>query len=214
MLDNDSDDPSKASREEAIWHEQGLLSVAGGKLTTWRSTAEEVVDEAIEHLPRERRRRARPCATEGTPVGALSPSDLDRRLVLAHGLDADVADGLARRLGATAWTAATMAREGELRRLRDDTDLTAAELRAHARFGGVVHLSDVLLRRTRLGMWRPEIARQVAPSAAAILAGELQWDADRVDRELARFSRDLEAWTRDGIRDDAPSEASGRERDA
>lgn len=204
VLANDSDDPSDASREEAIWHENGLLSVAGGKLTTWRSTAEEVVDEALELLPRERKRAATPCATEGTALGAVAPPDLDRRLAAVHGLRDEIAVALARRLGSVAWTACALAREGELRPLREGVDLTAAELRAHARFGATVHLSDALLRRVRVGMWRPEIARRLAPAAASILAGELGWDADRIDAELERFTRDLEAWTVGGIREDDP----------
>ena len=72
-------DPSKASREEAIWHEAGLLSVAGGKLTTWRRMAEETVDAALRHLPAERARRAAPCATAGTPLAGLAPADLDEQ---------------------------------------------------------------------------------------------------------------------------------------
>lgn len=200
VLESHTDDPTKASREEAIWDENGLLSVAGGKLTTWRLTAEEAVDRALELLGEEHRRRAAPCATAGTPLAGLAPRDLDRRLARVHGVSSAVAEGLARRLGALAWTACALARDRrELEPLDDGFDLSAAEIRAHLRFGAVVHLSDLVLRRVRLGMWRPADVPALLPRLVELARDERAWDAGRIDDENARLARDLEGWTLAGV---------------
>jgi glycerol-3-phosphate dehydrogenase len=201
ILSSEAEVPSAASREEAVWEERGLLSVAGGKLTTWRPMAEEVVDEALRLLPEERSRLAGPCRTEGTPLAGLAPLDLPERLEAAHALAPEVARALARRLRAEAWWAPVLARDGgELRPLVDGGDLTAAEARVHLRLGGVVRLEDLLLRRARVGMWRPELARELAGRLRAPCREELGWDARRWDLELERFERALEGWTLGGVR--------------
>ena len=195
-------DPSAATREEAIWHEEGVVSVAGGKLTTWRATAEEALDEALKYLPREIAKKASKCATAGTPLVGLAPADLGDRLAAARDdLHPDVAQAMARRLGAAAWTALDASDSADLRALRGDVDLCPAEVRTHLRQGAVVHLSDLLLRRARLGMWRPDAARELAEPVADLAADELGWDADRRDQELERFERELQAWTLDGASD-------------
>ncbi|MCG8462430.1 MAG: FAD-dependent oxidoreductase, partial [Holophagales bacterium] len=209
VLDNDSDDPSAASREEAIWYERGLLSVAGGKLTTWRATAEEAVDEALEHLPDRIAQRASSCATAGTALAGLAPEDLAERLERAHELPPRVAKGMARRLGSLAWTACELAGPRELRPLREDLDITAAEVRAHLRFGAVVHLSDLLLRRVRLGMWRPSIARELAPQLCGLACSEMGWNNRRFEQELERYQREAESWAPEGVDDSAKPRAGG-----
>ena len=200
ILSADVDDPSEASREEAIWEERGLLTVAGGKLTTWRQMAEEAVDAALEHLPENRTAPLAPCHTSGTPLAGLAPVDLERRLERSEGIDPNVAAALARRLRAAAWWAPELAhRVRELRPLADGTDLTAAEIRVHLRFGAVVHLEDLLLRRARLGLWSPRLARELAPTLRPLFRQELGWSRQRFDRELERFEQALEAWTPEGV---------------
>ena len=202
ILDSDATEPSKASREEAIWEEAGLLTVAGGKLTTWRPMAEAVVDRALASLPEERAGRAGRCATAGTPLGALAPPDLAAHLAAARpGLDPAVGTALARRLAGHAWGALDLAaRRRDLAPLVAGTDLTAAEVRTHARYGAVLHLDDLLLRRARFGLWQPEAARELAVPAAAVLAGELGWTRRRRHREIDAFAGALEGWTLGGVR--------------
>ena len=199
VLGHDLDDPSKASREQAIWHEDGLLSVAGGKLTTWRATAEEVVDRALELLGDERARAAAPCATAGLPLAGLAPRDLDRRLAAARDLEPEVSRGMARRLGALAWTACEMASRRELRPLLDGSDLCKAEVRAHLRFGAVLHLSDLLLRRVRVGMWRPAEVRDLLPRLRRLIRYELGWSRHRWQLEVERYAFAAEGWTPGGV---------------
>ncbi len=206
VLDHHLDDPSKASREEAIWHENGLLTVAGGKLTTWRATAEDAVDQAVALLPAERAGRATPCATAGTPLAGLAPRDLDRRLAAATDLEPVVARGMARRLGALAWTACGMASKRELRPIASGSDLCAAEVRAHLRFGAVLHLSDLFLRRVRMGMWRPAEVADLLPRLRRLIRRETGWNRRRWQLEVERYASSAQGWTLDGV-DEAPAEA-------
>lgn len=204
IVDTGAADPSVASREEALWEEAGLLSVAGGKLTTWRAMAEEVVDRALRLLPPEQARRAAPCATAGTPVGAPAPRDLADRLRAVHGIEAPVAAGMARRLGGLAWTACGFSRGDrgaeDFRPLLDGTDLCAAEVRGHLRHGAVARLDDLLLRRARFGLWDPPAARALVPRLAPLFRDELSWSAERWEREIEETDRALTAWTPQGVR--------------
>lgn len=196
IVDAGAAEPSAASREEAIWEENGLLSVAGGKLTTWRAMAEHVVDRTLMLLPPERARHAAPCATAGTPLGSLAPRDLDSRLSAVHGLEPDVASGLARRLSGLAWTACALARgPEEFRPLLEGTDLCAAEVRGWLRHGAVTRLEDLLLRRVRLGMWDPPVAREVVSYLAPLFRDELGWSGEIWERNVEGADRALKAWT-------------------
>ena len=201
ILDIHADDPSEASREEDVWEENGVLTVSGGKLTTWRSTAEEAVDEVVSRLPDEVTRTVGRGMTKGTPLAGLAPRDLGDRLRAAHDLEPAVAAGMARRLGSTAWNSVNVARgKSELRPLRPGLDLCAAEVRAHCRWGAVLHLDDLLLRRVRFGMWEPQAAIALLPHLRPILRRELGWSYKDWQRERESFDRALEGWTMRGVR--------------
>lgn len=195
ILDTHADEPSEASREEDVWFENGVLSVAGGKLTTWRSMAETAVDAVLSHLPEERARYAGRCRTAGTPLAGLAPADLADRLIVTGIADPEVAAGMARRLGGLAWPARDLARDHrDLQPLVDGCDLGAAEVRAHLRWGAVVRLEDLLLRRARFGMWRPDLAEALVGPTAELAADELGWDHSRRSREEDGCRAALNAW--------------------
>lgn len=222
ILSTHSENPSEASREEDIWEERGMLSVAGGKLTTWRQTAEEVVDQALKLLPEERTHQVAQCHTAGTPLADLAPVDLGTRLQKAHGLPSHIAAGMARRLRSTAWLAPRLARDAgppwsrrvrtffgirphvrrtpsELDPLIDGSDLCAAEVRVHLAFGGVVRLEDLLLRRARFGLWQPSLASELAPRLRPLFEQELGWTTVHWDRELEAFAQALRGWSPAGV---------------
>ncbi len=201
ILGTHTDRPSEASREEEIWEEQGVLSIAGGKLTTWRVMAEEAVDEALMLLPEEIAEQAEPCYTTGTPLLGLAPSDLGERLQrLGHQIDPAVADGMARRLRSTAWWAVLgICEDSDLHPLTDGTDLTAAEVRAHLAFGGILHLEDLLLRRVRLGLWSPEMAKELTVSLRPFFEEARGWDHKRWQQEEEALDRALEGWSPQGV---------------
>jgi glycerol-3-phosphate dehydrogenase len=201
ILDTHAENPSEASREEAIWEEMGMVSVAGGKLTTWRVTAAEAVEEALKFLPDERADRAGPSLTEGTALVGFAPPHLPAALREQEDMLDSVADGMARRLRDYAWWALKLARDRrELDPLLPGTDLSAAEVRTHLRFGAVLHLEDLLLRRARVGLWEPERARELVPFLRLLFAQELGWDNARWASEEAGFAQALEAWSPEGVR--------------
>jgi glycerol-3-phosphate dehydrogenase len=180
-----------------VWEERGLLSVAGGKLTTWRTMAVEVVDRAVRLLPGSR--AVPPSATAGTSVGALAPADLAQRLVAVHGLEPAVADALARRLGGVAWAACAEAKgPAELRPLADGFDLTLAEARAHLRYGAVLRLEDLLVRRARAALWAPEVAHELVPRLETLFRDEMGWGSGRWEREAEAAGRAIENWSPPG----------------
>ena len=216
LIAGGSDDPTKASRDEELWLEDGLLTVAGGKLTTWRITARRAVDRVVRELPRERREHLPESLTGGTALAGVAPADLHRHLEAAFPAAAGVAAGLARRLGALAWDACRRGDAGAgdfeplLPELADEgLDLSAAELRTHLRHGAVLHLDDLLLRRARLGLWRPGAAEVLLPRLRELCAEELGWDAPRFSAEVDRLGQALEGWSfpRGGM--EAMEEAGG-----
>lgn len=201
ILGTHTDNPSEASREEELWEEDGVLSIAGGKLTTWRAMAEEAVDEALMLLPEEVATAAEPCYTAGTPLLGLAPSDLAQRLTqLGPNIETNVAEGMARRLRSTAWWAVRGIREDtELHPLMSGTDLSAAEVRAHLAFGGVLHLEDLLLRRVRLGLWSPELAKEMASRLRPLFEEIKGWDHDRWLAEEEALEGALKSWSPQGV---------------
>jgi glycerol-3-phosphate dehydrogenase len=147
-------------------------------------------------LPEERARHAAPCHTKGTALAGLAPAGLATELEQDLGIIAEVADGMSRRLGALAWTAALLARKPrELTPLADGLDLSAAEVRAHLRYSAVLHLEDLLLRRARLGMWSPDRVHDLLPALRPLFADELGIGSRQWPRELDRLEQRLVAWT-------------------
>jgi glycerol-3-phosphate dehydrogenase len=194
ILDTGADDPSEVSREEAVWVERGLLSTAGGKLTTYRATATEVVDAALDLLPEARRAQARPASMATAALPWRATPAVVRAMVERWGASPAVAAGMTRRLGALAIPAAQSAPRRGLRPVADDLDLCAAELQWHAAWGGVVHLEDLLLRRARLGMWSPRRCLDLAPRLRATVRRAAGWSAVHWRRELERLHVAVGNW--------------------
>jgi glycerol-3-phosphate dehydrogenase len=185
-------DPRKSvdisRRAELYETSSGLLTITGGKLTTWRRMAKQVVDRMVEREGREA-----PCRTAEIPLGMpASEGDLQPPAGLSQD---DLPDGslelLAFRYGHAARNVLKLASERpELAWpiVPGQPDLLAEAVIA-ARLEQARSVADVLLRRTRLGLLAaPQLrdAESVRPIAEAV-GGELGWSADRVSEEA-------EAW--------------------
>jgi glycerol-3-phosphate dehydrogenase len=99
--------PSSVSREHRITEDaSGLVSVAGGKLTTYRHMAEQLVDRVIKSLPAERRARLLPCRTAERPLrdDGFDPSAFRAELSRRFGLDDATVDRLTATWGSAALT--------------------------------------------------------------------------------------------------------------
>jgi glycerol-3-phosphate dehydrogenase len=173
-------DPSKESRDHVVWEEKGLLTVTGGKLTTFRLIALDVLTALRNRLP------DLPELNHEVPV--LDPVDV--ALPGAEHLDADTRERLLGRHGADAPTLVEVAHPGELQRI-PGTDTLWAELRWAARSEGVVHLDDLMLRRVRLGHLLPGGGERILPEIRLICQPELGWDDEQWESEQRDY---LELW--------------------
>lgn len=170
-----------------------LLSLVGGKWTTFRASAETVANRVLEALARPRRR-----STRGMPIGGgrgfPTTARARARWVAdaAPGFDPRRAELLLGRYGTiAAQVIAAISAD------TDDAPLTGAptystgEMRHLARTEHVRHLDDLLLRRTSLGFVGQ--ADAVAGEVAAAVAPVLGWDAATVDAEVVRARAALSA---------------------
>jgi glycerol-3-phosphate dehydrogenase len=187
-----SGDPKKSvdiSRKAELYETSSMITITGGKLTTWRRMAKMAVDRLVE-----RDTRDAPCRTHEIPLGqAVDPADLPR----VEGVPDAAYAALAGRYGYGARAVLAIASErGELAQpvVEGLPDLLAEAVLA-ARHEQARSLGDVLLRRTRLGLLA---ARDVADPGAArrvasALAPELGWDEGRIAAEVERFAQEAEA---------------------
>ena len=188
-------DPRKSvdiSRKAELYEtSSGMITITGGKLTTWRRMAKMAVDRLVE-----RDARDAPCRTAEIPLGmAIEADELPR----VEGVPEDSYRALAARYGHAAHDVLAVAAErGELAQpiVEGLPDLLAEAVFA-ARREQVRGVADVLLRRTRLGLLA---AAQVtlpganAPARVAAAVGpELGWDDDRTAREERLFHVTAEA---------------------
>jgi glycerol-3-phosphate dehydrogenase len=171
----------------------GMLTITGGKLTTWRRMAKQVVDRLVEREGRDAH-----CRTDDIPLGMpAEEADLEP----PAGLDGALPDGhrelLAFRYGHAARNVLRLAAERpELARpIVDGHPDLLAEVAIAARLEQARSVADVLLRRTRLGLIAaPELrtAESVRPVAVA-MGSELGWDDGRIAAETQRWLEEAAA---------------------
>jgi glycerol-3-phosphate dehydrogenase len=164
-------DPSKEARDHLVVVEQGMVTVTGGKLTTFRLLAQDALAAAGLGRPISTPHRAPAVTQDASLLSGLSEWAC-RRLQGRH--------------GATAATLMAAAQPGELERIPGSSTLWA-ELRWAARAEWVVHLEDLLLRRVRLGIQLPEGGRGLLPQIRRICQQELGWDDERWHSESAAY---------------------------
>jgi glycerol-3-phosphate dehydrogenase len=184
-------------RAELYETSSGLLTITGGKLTTWRRMAKQTVDRIVE-----RAGRAAPCRTDQLQLG-MPASDED--LEPPAGVDeAELPAGwrelFAFRYGHAARTVlALAASQPDLARpiAPGRPDLLAEAVLA-ARHEQARSVADVLLRRTRLGILAAPALRTVdaVESVAAAIGAELGWDEGRIRTEAELWVAEV---AREGI---------------
>jgi glycerol-3-phosphate dehydrogenase len=189
-----SADTTKLSREHAVRSPApGLSVIAGGKYTTYRVMARDLIDVAVRDLsagpgpaiPASRTHevplagaagfREAWAARERTAASAgLSPGQIER-LLGRYG--SDVADLLE-----------LMAGRPALREpLPGGGPYLGAEVVYACSHEGAVHVDDVLSRRTRIRIEVRDRGAEAAPRAAELMAGELGWDAARTAAEVSTY---------------------------
>jgi glycerol-3-phosphate dehydrogenase len=188
LLAGNANTPSETSREHLIARTpDGVVVVAGGKLTTLRRMAEETVDVAVEALRASGVERPfAACATRTRPLPGGGPlpealaapehaPDVTVRLGGAYGSRAD---------GVLAIASASP-RLGE--RIDPTLPFLWAEVVHAARHERARHLTDILVRRIPFLRDAADQGLGAAAEAAALAGGELGWDEARREREIASY---------------------------
>jgi glycerol-3-phosphate dehydrogenase len=183
--------PSALPREELIFESRsGLLTVAGGKLTTHRQIAERVVDRVMRSLGRSISRSP----TRDTPLpGARDAIEYvdgaARSDAVSHVLPADVNQMLTARYGSRAGSIALIAQENPVLAtpLAAGAPAIGAEVIHGVRFEMARTVADFIVRRTAMTWRAPSAAIAAAPAVAHLMAVELGWDRAREAAEAAPF---------------------------
>jgi glycerol-3-phosphate dehydrogenase len=195
LVTGNAESTAKLSREHSITEPvPGLITIAGGKLTTYRVMAEDTVDRACESacidIPA--------TTTDQIPlVGATGYSSMNlRRSELASEYDVseDEIKRLLRRYGAEVTTVLDLAASDPklAERLPSGPYLTA-EVQFAVTHEGALHLDDVLARRTRLSIECEDRGTDAAPIVASIMAPLLGWDDVVIANEIDHYNKRVEA---------------------
>ncbi len=170
----------------------GVVSVTGGKLTTYRRMAADTVDEVVHRLGRGRRRSP----TGSMPLrGAAGLAELRQDGASARlGVDQPVVDHLVGRYGGEARAVLAMvhADPDMGAPLVDGLPYVRAEAVYAARYEMAHTLEDVLSRRTRAALHEQEAAADAAADVADLVAPELGWAPPEVERQVTAFREAVE----------------------
>jgi len=179
-------DPSQESRDHVVWDEEGLITVTGGKLTTFRLIAHDVLTALRLRLPEDAAHRL----GEIEDAPALDPIATD--LLGGPGLDQEMQRRIIGRYGAAAAALIDGAQPEELAAIPGTSTLWA-ELRWACRSEMMVRLDDLLLRRVRIGLLLPYGGVEFLERILGICREELGWDDARCRDEERAY---LELWKR------------------
>ena len=175
----------------------GLVTIAGGKLTTYRAMAAELVSVVAAKLHElDGRRVPGNSGTDREPLPGGDVRDLD--LLVRELVKESVPEAAARHLvgtyGAEAIAVANLgAREPALARpLVEGFPTLRAEVVHQARREMALSVSDVLVRRTHLFHRHPTQATEASPDVAGLLARELGWDAAQEAMSLAEYLAEVQ----------------------
>ena len=184
---------SKVSREHRIYQSRsGMLTIAGGKLTTARSMAEEMVDMAARALLKESGIRAkRGCITRNNSVLGTPGGDTEARvraLSARMKFDDDILAGLLKQ-GTDALRVLDLCAGDES--LAEPLAPGIPHIRAQVRFAAENEMArtvdDFLVRRTEIYYTASDQGLGVAPEVASIMGDVLGWDEAERARQVAAY---------------------------
>jgi glycerol-3-phosphate dehydrogenase len=196
---------TKLSREHVVDTPlPGLASIAGGKLTTYRLMARDVIDAAVADFP-----RSVPASVTGQlPLlgadGLPAVRAATRRLAEDYSVSAEAVEHLIDRYGSLAGEVLDLVRADKslARPLADGFPYLRAEVAYAVTHEGALHVEDVLARRVRLLIESPDSGAPAAAQVAAIMGKLLGWSRRQRAQEAQRY-RDLAAATSQAIRPQA-----------
>ena len=190
LLSGESEETSQLSREHAVARPlPGLVSVAGGKYTTYRVMARDAVDAAVRDLDRP----VPPSVTDRTPIlgaeGYEALSNSLESLAAEWSLPSWRMRRLLDRYGSLVTEVLQPANEDMSLRapLEGADEYLLAEIRYAVTHEGALHLDDILTRRTRISIEVPDRGLRAAESMVAVVASLLGWDEASAAAEVQAY---------------------------
>jgi len=190
LLAGESDQTSKLSREHIVAHTvPGLVVVAGGKWTTYRIMAQDAINEAVAALDGTISKSITEDIALLGAEGYQAAWNKRGKIARAFGVHKVRIEHLLNRYGVMTDELLSLIRERpELQEpLPGADDYIGAEVVYAASHEGALHLDDVLARRTRISIEAWDRGVSAAPVVAALMAGELGWDAAHTQREIDTY---------------------------
>lgn len=189
LVSGDARSTAKLSREHSITNPApGLVSIAGGKYTTYRVMAHDTIDRAFESIGVD---IAPTVSDEVQLVGAAGYADLIERVgdvAATYGVTTAEVRRLLHRYGDEATAILDMAVDDPRLAERIPSGIyLGAEVRFAAEHEAALHLDDVLTRRTRLSIECEDRGIEGAPFVAGIMGDVLGWDDVTIVRELRHY---------------------------
>ena len=196
---DDAENPGFVSRDYRIERNEQVisgtnvpvLSLVGGKWTTFRALSEHMTNDVLAILGHNRK-----VSTAKLPIGGgtdFPATGSDEAAWIARHVSGDLdearVEGLLTRYGTRATQVMAYLAAGEDRLLNSTRELSLREVQFMVRHEQIGHLIDVLIRRTSLA-FRGLVTAELLAELAQALAGPLGWDTARVDQEVTH-ARDV-----------------------
>jgi glycerol-3-phosphate dehydrogenase len=196
LLSGENESTSQLSREHAVARPQpGLISIAGGKYTTYRLMAKDAIDAASEDIGP----GVSPSVTEHIPLvgaeGYHAMVNQVERLSRRVGIPVWRMQRLLDRYGSMAGDLLALAADepGLLEPLEGAEEYLRVEIVYAVTHEAALHLDDLLARRTRISIETPHRGVDSAEPVARLVAPILGWDEERIANEVQSYSARVEA---------------------
>jgi len=185
------EDPAGASREHEITvSDHGVVSVSGGKLTTYRAMSAEVVDVVERELGNSK--RASETAKVALPGGELDSLEQEIERALRATASSSRAEHLVHAYGSRWNSVWSLSKEDPslATPLVSGLPYTGAELAYAVDAELALTVTDLLVRRTKVAFETRDHGRGIAPMAARIAGARLGWDDATRDAAIAAYEKD------------------------
>lgn len=190
LIDSGALSPSKEKRSHSVWEDKGLVSVSGGKLTTFRLIAQDALKAAEKHV-------------NGFTLQDFSTRVFDLHDTQTHSSAVDSEASIKRLQGFYGYQVDSVleqvSKSPERVVLATDAheyELFWGELRWIVANESIQHLDDLLLRRTRLGLLYAQGGLEFASTLKQICQQVLGWDTALWQEEVTRYEAILNAYYR------------------
>jgi glycerol-3-phosphate dehydrogenase len=196
LLAGESEETSALSREHAVARVvPGLISIAGGKYTTYRVMAADAVDAGAEDLPK----LVPSSCTDRVPLlgadGYFAMRNQIDTLAAEYGLHPYRVRHVLDRYGSMIRDVLEpgLSDPALLQTVPGAPDYLMAEIRYAVTHEGALHLEDVLTRRTRISIEYPHRGLESSAAVTELIGDILEWDEPRRQREIAQYRSRVEA---------------------